>query len=284
MVTVALSGGSFIAGSDHHYPEERPARPVRVGPFRIAPGPVTNREFAAFVAATGYRTVAEQPPEPADYPGAHPASLEPGSLVFTPPTPGARLRGWGDWWRFVPGAHWRLPDGANPYAGPDHPVVHIAHADAEAYAAWSGGRLPTEAEWEYAAWGGRSGSEYAWGNEFAPNGVHMANTWQGEFPWDNAAADGWTGTSPSGSYPANGFGLVDMVGNVWEWTADPWREPGMRRSCCAPGNGIVRRVIKGGSHLCAPNYCRRYRPAARQGQAVDSGTSHLGFRCAANPA
>ncbi len=281
MTALPLAGGQFWMGSDRHYPEERPRRPVTVAPFRIDRGPVTNAMFAAFVDATGYRTVAEQPPDPAHYPGADPATLVAGSIVFSPPAPGAALRAWGDWWRFVPGAHWRTPDGQQPHPGPDHPVVHVALADAAAYAAWAGKALPTEAEWEYAAWGGACGTEYAWGDELAPGGVHQANTWQGRFPYQNTLEDGHAGTSPVGRFPANRFGLLDMIGNVWEWTADRWQAGAGGSPCCAAGGGaeIPRHVIKGGSHLCAPNYCQRYRPAARQPQAVDSGTSHIGFRC-----
>ncbi len=276
---VRLSGGRFRMGSDRHYPEESPARAAAVPGFWIDRAPVTNREFAAFVGATGYRSVAEAPPDPSAYPGADPAALVPGSIVFRPPSSPDAMRFWGDWWAFVPGAHWRHPDGSAQECDPDHPVVHVAHADAAAYAAWAGKSLPTEAEWEFAARGGEDRGEYAWGDELAPDGVHRANTWQGRFPFENLVEDGFAGTSPVGMYPPNGFGLVDMIGNVWEWTDDPWSGGG-GHPCCAPAHAaIASRVIKGGSHLCAPNYCRRYRPAARQPQAVDSGTSHLGFRC-----
>lgn len=282
---VRLSGGRFRMGSDRHYPEEAPARTVTVPGFWIDRAPVTNREFAAFAEATGYRTVAELPPDSGAYPDADPAGLVPGSLVFRLPAsrPSAgmgAMRSWGDWWAFVPGAHWRHPDGSAWPCEPDHPAVHVAHADAAAYAAWAGKALPTEAEWEFAARGGEDRGEYAWGDELAPGGVHQANTWQGRFPNENTVEDGFDGTSPVGAFPANGYGLLDMIGNVWEWTDDPWPGRG-GHPCCgpAPASGIGRRVIKGGSHLCAPNHCRRYRPAARQPQAVDSGTGHLGFRC-----
>ncbi len=276
---VAIPGGHFIAGSDRHYPEEAPSRRLEVGAFLMDRGPVTNAAFAAFVDGTGYRTVAEKMPDPSDYPDADPATLAAGSIVFTPPAPGATLRFWGDWWRFVLGAYWRRPDGIAA-ANPDHPVVHIAYADALAYAAWAGKELPTEAEWEFAAQGG-SGTEFAWGDELEPGGAHMANVWQGRFPFENSADDGHTGTSPVGSFPANTYGLLDMIGNVWEWTADPWGTIGIRKPCCTPAATplIPQRVIKGGSHLCAPNYCQRYRPSARQPQAIDSGTTHIGFRC-----
>jgi len=282
---VRLSGGRFRMGSDRHYPEEAPARTVTVPGFWIDRAPVTNREFAAFAEATGYRTVAELPPDSGAYPDADPAGLVPGSLVFRLPAsrPSAgmgAMRSWGDWWAFVPGAPWRHPDGSARPCEPDHPAVHVAHADAAAYAAWAGKALPTEAEWEFAARGGEDRGEYAWGDELAPGGVHQANTWQGRFPNENTVEDGFDGTSPVGAFPANGYGLLDMIGNVWEWTDDPWPGRG-GHPCCgpAPALGIGRRVIKGGSHLCAPNHCRRYRPAARQPQAVDSGTGHLGFRC-----
>jgi len=277
---VRLSGGRFRMGSDRHYPEEAPARVVSVNGFWVDRAPVTNREFAAFVGATGYRTVAEVPPDPRAYPDADPAALAPGSIVFRPPDGPGAMRFWGDWWAFVPGAHWRFPDGSARGCEPGHPVVHVAHADAAAYAAWAGKVLPTEAEWEFAARGGGHGGEYAWGDELAPGGVRQANTWQGRFPFEHRVEDGFAGTSPVGAYRANGYGLADMIGNVWEWTDDPWSGSG-GHSCCAsaPAGGTGWRVIKGGSHLCAPNYCRRYRPAARQPQAVDSGTSHVGFRC-----
>lgn len=292
-----LAGGRFRMGSDRHYPEEAPAHAATVAGFWIDRTPVTNGAFAAFVRATGYRTVAELPPDPAAYPDAVPELLRAGSIVFRPPARPADMRFPGDWWAFVPGASWRVPDGLHPGAGPDHPVVHVAYADAAAYARWVGKELPTEAEWEFAARGGLVGTEFAWGHELAPGGTHVANTWQGRFPFENLVEDGFAGTSPVGSYPPNPYGLVDMIGNVWEWTTDAW-SPGhaeeAARPCCAPAprragpdNGpdprqpgrVPRKVIKGGSHLCAPNHCRRYRPSARQPQAVESGTTHLGFRC-----
>ena len=185
----------------------------------------------------------------------------------------------------MPGANWRRPEGpgSDTYARADHPVVHVAPQDAEAYAAWVGKALPSEAEWECAARGGLQGAVFAWGDDFAPGGQMMANSWQGEFPWQNLMADGWLGTSPVASYPPNGFGLFDMTGNVWEWTSDPFDVNQTTHSCCAPenpaGERFPRRVIKGGSHLCAPNYCLRFRPAARQGEAIDTSTAHIGFRC-----
>jgi formylglycine-generating enzyme required for sulfatase activity len=274
-----VPGGAFTMGSEAFYPEERPVREVAVEGFWIDRHPVTVAEFRRFVKATGHVTLAEHPPDPADYPDADPALLVPGSLVFRP-TPGpVALDDWRRWWHWVPGACWRRPEGpgSDVYTRARHPVVHIAHADAEAYAAWAGKALPTEVEWERAARGGLDGAVYTWGDDPAPAGGPMANTWQGEFPWR-----GHRGTSPVGRFPANGFGLHDMAGNVWEWTADAWAAADAAGSCCTaaePGAQIPRRVIKGGSHLCAPSYCLRYRPAARQGEAVDSSTSHIGFRC-----
>lgn len=271
-------------GSDRHYPEEAPVRTVAVDPFAIDPTPVTNADFAVFVAATRYRTLAERDPAPHLYPGADQASLVPGSIIFEPCPD---MRRWGDWWTYRPGAYWREPHGAGSAAGPVHPVVHIAFEDAQAYASWADKSLPTEAEWEYAARGGLDGVDYAWGDEFTPDGIHRANTWQGAFPFENTLADGFARTSPVRHFPPNGFGLWDMIGNVWEWTADPWSARPPCKPCCAPGRAASPTpesyVIKGGSHLCAPNYCRRYRPAARQMQAADSSTSHLGFRCVRRP-
>jgi sulfatase modifying factor 1 len=304
---VWIPGGDFTMGSNDHYPEEAPAHRVAVGGFHIDAHPVTNEEFAEFVAATGHVTVAETAPDLVDYPGADPALLVPASAVFTPPGRPVDLTDAYQWWQSVSGADWRHPVG--PHSTVDglgeHPVVHVAHADAEAYAAWAGKQLPTEAEWEFAARGGREGAEYAWGDELTPHGRHMANVWQGEFPNVNDVADGYAWTSPVGSFDPNGYGIYDMIGNVWEWTADWWAE--QRRlapraaSCCGTPPARVnptggprqlsvdpdtpaevrkpRKVMKGGSYLCAPNYCRRYRPAARLPQTIDTTTCHLGFRC-----
>lgn len=293
-----IPGGTFRMGSNDFYPEERPVHEVTIGAFWMDPHPVTVAEYASFVAATGYVTVAERTPDAADYPDADPALLVPGSLVFRK-TPGpTNMADHRNWWQWRPGAHWRQPDGpgGDVRGRGGHPVTHIAHDDALAYLSWSGKDLPTEAEWEFAARGGLDGAVYAWGNEFAPEGRMMANTWQGEFPWQNLLADGYEGTSPVGSYPPNGFGLFDMTGNVWEWTSDifgPRHAVPATRTCCGPDRPasgqrrhspmFERRVIKGGSHLCAPNYCLRYRPAARQGQSVDSSTAHLGFRGIVRP-
>jgi sulfatase modifying factor 1 len=298
---VWIPGGSFRMGSDRHYPEERPAHPVTVDGFQMDATPVTNRQFAAFVAATGYVTTAEIKPDPKDYPGALPHMLRAGSLVFTPPEHPVDPRDWSQWWQFRFRANWRHPHGpGSSIKGlEDHPVVHVTSRDADAFAVWAGKELPTEAEWEFAARGGMEDTEFAWGDELNPHGRHMANTWQGIFPMENLATDGYERTSPVRTYPANGYGLYDMIGNVWEWTGDWWstRHPeAASKECCVPHNPrggpeqasydpcqpaiiIPRKVLKGGSHLCAPNYCRRYRPAARHAEPIDTSTSHVGFRC-----
>jgi formylglycine-generating enzyme required for sulfatase activity len=261
---------------------------VVVDSFWIDACPVTVAEFAAFVQETGYVTVAERPPDTSVYPYADPALLVPGSLVFRRTRGPVDLRDYRNWWAYVPGASWRHPEGpGSTTAGRErHPVTHVAHEDALAYAAWCGKSLPSEAEWEFAARGGLDRAIFAWGDSFAPAGRLMANTWQGEFPWQNLGLDGFESTSPVGSFPPNGLGLYDMTGNVWEWTADAFPpDHSLVQSCpnCVPSLPVVesipRHVIKGGSHLCAPNYCLRYRPAARQGEAVDTSTCHIGFRC-----
>lgn len=297
-----VPGGTFLMGSDHHYPEEAPAHPVTVDGFWIDRTAVTNADFRKFIEATGHVTVAERAPDPSDYPGADPARLVPASAVFRRPRHPVDLRDPYQWWVSVPGASWRHPRGPQSSLRglDDHPVVHVAWADVEAYAAWAGKALPTEAEWERAARGGLEGATYAWGEELTPGGRHMANVWQGTFPLRNEVADGYEYTAPVRSFPPNGFGLFQMIGNVWEWTADWYRPHGGRQpeagdSCCAPGGRrdasvdpndparVPRKTMKGGSHLCAPNYCRRYRPAARMAQAIDTSTSHLGFRCIVRP-
>jgi formylglycine-generating enzyme len=305
---VHVPGGRFRMGSARSYPEEAPVREVEVGAFAIDRGPVTVTQFADFVTDTGYVTVAERRPDPCQYPDADPELLQPGSLVFHP-TPGpVRLDDPSRWWAFVPGASWQHPwgPGTDNSQRARHPVTHIAYEDASTYSRWAGKQLPSEAEWEYAARGGLSGATFAWGQEERPRGELMANHWQGRFPWLNTGAKGWRGTTPVGLFPENGFGLADMTGNVWEWTADFWSPRGSgaaetRSRCCGPpidarvrsagesydlgrpGSHIPRHVIKGGSHLCAPNYCLRYRPAARQPEAIDTSTSHIGFRCIARP-
>jgi sulfatase modifying factor 1 len=284
---VRILAGRFQMGSADFYPEERPVRLVDVDGFWIDQHPVTVNEFRRFVKATGYVTTAERPPVAGDYPGAEPALLVPGSLVFQPTAGPVDLDDYRNWWGWLPGADWRHPEGpgSNLDGRQHHPVTHVAYADAVAYAEWVGKDLPTEAEWEYAARGGLDGAVFVWGDEFAPKGRLMANTWQGEFPWQNLRRDRFERTSPVGAFPANGYGLHDMAGNVWEWTRDVFAVPGEAKACCAPVSGeeITRHVIKGGSHLCAPNYCLRYRPAARQGQTIDTSTGHLGFRCVVRP-
>ncbi len=280
---VWVPGGSFLMGSADFYPEERPVRRVAVDGFWMDSRPVTVAEFRRFVRATGYVTVAERPLDPAQYPSADPALLVPGSLVFFPASEPVDLRDVSQWWRYTPGASWRHPrgPGSTLHGLDQHPVTHVAAEDADAYAAWAGRELPTEAEWEFAARGGLEGAVFTWGDDPAPRGRVMANTWQGEFPWLNLKPPRKRGTSPAGTFPPNGFGLYDMAGNVWEWTSDHYAVQPAPTACCVPEPGahIPRRVIKGGSHLCAPNYCLRYRPAARQGEAVDTSTAHLGFRC-----
>ncbi len=302
---VFVHGGTFLMGSDQHYPEEGPVHRVRVDGFFIDEAPVTNADFSKFVAATNYRTFAESPPDPEDYPGILPEMLYAGSLVFQQPAQTVDLRDWTRWWSFLEGACWRHPYGPNSsIEGLDqHPVVHISYHDALAYARWRGKDLPTEAEWEFAARGGLDQVEFAWGSEFTPGGRHMANTWQGDFPGVNEARDGYVRTSPVGAFPANGHGIFDMIGNVWEWTSDwfaPQHDADAAKACCIPKNPrggneadsydpcqpeirIPRKVLKGGSHLCAPNYCRRYRPAARYAEPVDTSTCHVGFRCVLRP-
>ena len=300
---VWIPGGAFLMGSDRHYPEEAPAHRVSVGGFWIDAFAVTNREFSRFVAATGHVTLAERPANPTDYPGARPELLAPSSVVFRKPPRGTGLEDHWQWWVYVGGADWRHPRGpaSSIKKLSDHPVVHVAYEDAEAYADWAGKELPTEAEWEFAARGGLDGAEFAWGDEFRPDGRHRANTWQGEFPSQNLYEDGFEWTAPVNSFPANGYGLHNMAGNVWEWTSDWYQEHGRIDSpCCTIDNPrgatreasfdprqpeirIPRKVMKGGSYLCAPNYCQRYRPAARMSQPVDTSTCHLGIRCIVRP-
>ena len=305
---VWIPDATFLMGSDRHYPEEAPARKVTVGGFWIDACPVTNREFGRFARKTGYVTVAERAPDPAEYPGAQPELIVPFSSVFVAPRHRVTLTDPYNWWKPVRGADWRHPvgPGSSIRTMPDHPVVHVAWADVLAYARWAGKQIPTEAEWELAARGGLDGAEFAWGDELNPDGRWMANTWQGEFPVQNTQDDGYERTSPVGMFPANGYGLYDMIGNAWEWTSDWYAgHPVSTHACCGPTRGdtdlgdtdpgdadgreksidrrdparIPRKVMKGGSHLCAPNYCRRYRPSARMAQPVDTSTSHLGFRC-----
>ena len=284
---VWVPGGRFLMGSNHFYREERPAHPESVRGFWMDAHPVTNAQFRTFVDATGYVTLSERSPDSAQYPNAAPDLLVPGSLVFRKPEGPVSLRDYRAWWEYTPGADWRHPEGPHTTLDgrADHPVVHVAYEDACAYAHWAGKALPLEAEWEFAARGGLEDATYAWGEEFAPEERAMANTWQGRFPWENLKSDGYEGTSPVVAFPANGYGLYDMIGNTWEWTASSFAPHGagdIKKSCCVPeksGASAARRVVKGGSHLCAPNYCLRYRPAARQGEAVDTSACHIGFRC-----
>lgn len=280
---ILIEGGEFSMGAERFYPEERPVRRVAVESFWIDATPVTNAAFTRFVAATGYVTAAERL-DP-DFPVR-------GSLVFTRPSGPVSLDDPSQWWQFREGACWHRPlgPGSDLTGLDDHPIVHVAFDDAVAYATWAGKQLPTEAQWEFAARGGLEGAYYAWGNALAPDGLMLANYWQGEFPLENTLADGWERTSPVASYPANGYGLYDMIGNVWEWTLDAWsmRRDASAPKCCVSREGrpdqgedslLEDKVIKGGSHLCAIHYCQRYRPAARQSQSIYQTTSHVGFRC-----
>jgi formylglycine-generating enzyme required for sulfatase activity len=294
-----IPGGAFTMGSDRHYPEEAPPHRVSVGGFSMDRHAVTNKEFRRFVETTGYVTLAEKPANADDYPGAKPEMLAPSSVMFRKAAQAVDLRNPYNWWDYVQGADWRHPRGPGSSLQGlwDHPVVHVAFEDAAAYAEWAGKELPTEAEWEFAARGSLEGAEYVWGDELMPGGKPHANTWQGEFPWQNLLEDGFEWTAPVGSFPPNGYGLYDMAGNVWEWTTDWYQEHAkIEHACCTidnprggerdashdprtPNVRIPRKVMKGGSYLCAPNYCRRYRPAARMAQGVDTSTCHLGFRC-----
>jgi formylglycine-generating enzyme required for sulfatase activity len=298
---VWIAGGVFTMGSDHHYQDEAPAHSVEVSGFWIDRYQVTNAAFRRFVKETGYVTVAERAPEAADYPGALPEMLVPGSVVFTPPPGPVPHDSHYRWWNWVAGADWRHPEGpGSTLNGKErHPVVHVAWEDVAAYAAWAGKNIPTEAEWEYACRGGQDGWPFAWGQELAPQGKMLANYWQGQFPWQNLALDGYERTAPIGSFPPNGYGLFDMIGNAWEWTADWYtarhepaspccgiaRNPmgGSREGSVDPQDGaaIPRKVLKGGSFACAENYCQRYRPAARMPHPSDTGTNHISFRCVA---
>lgn len=304
---VWIPGGTFLMGSEDFYPEERPVHPVAVDGFWMDRFPVTNEQFARFIKETGYVTFAERPPKAEDYPDAEPELLVAGSMVFRKTAGPVDLDDWTRWWSWTPGACWSRPKGPDSSVKDlkRHPVVHVAWEDVEAYARWAGKETPTEAEWERAARGGLEGATFTWGDEHFPGGRAQANTWQGEFPWNNTLQDGYLGTSPAGAFLPNGYGLFDMAGNVWEWTRD-WYVPrhlgDAGKPCCAPRNPrggrqeesyddcqpdlvrIPRKVLKGGSHLCAPNYCLRYRPAARTPQAVDTSMSHLGFRCIARVA
>jgi formylglycine-generating enzyme required for sulfatase activity len=298
---VWIPGGEFTMGTDSDWarPEEKPAHRVRVEGFWIDRTEVTNAQFAEFVGVTGYVTTAERPPDareilkqlPPGTPAPSPELLVPGSLVFTPPRQSVPLNDVRAWWTWTPGADWRHPVG--PGSGIEgkeqHPVVQVSWEDAQAYAAWCGKRLPSEAEWEFAARGGLNGRTYVWGDELRPGGRCMANTWQGCFPTQNGLEDGYAGTAPVGTFPPNGYGLFDMAGNVWEWCIDRY-DPRYYRSLLGQGTTITptgplrvsgpeQRSQRGGSFLCSESFCNRYRPESRQGCAPDTGMSHVGFRC-----
>jgi formylglycine-generating enzyme required for sulfatase activity len=299
-----IAGAEYLMGSECFYPEEAPIRRSSVADFWIDKYPVTNKQFTEFVEATGYKTFAEVAPDVNDYPGIPLGMAVPGSAVFVPLPGPVPLNDPRRWWKYIVGANWRHPHGPGSTIANilDHPVVQIAYIDAQAYAEWAGKALPTEAEWEYAARGGLEQNTFAWGDVLAPGGHQMANIWQGDFPWRNTSRYGLTRTSPVSAFAPNGFGLYDMIGNVWEWTCD-WYSPQPAepaKSCCGPPRArlarkaeshdpcqqqikVPQKVCKGGSHLCAENYCRRYRPAARHPQAIDSPTSHIGFRCVKRP-
>jgi formylglycine-generating enzyme required for sulfatase activity len=307
---VWIPGGEFTMGTDEEesYHVERPAHRVQVAGFWMDEHEVTNVEFRKFVEATGYITTAERKPEweelkkqlPPGTPKPDEAKLVPGSLVFTPPAQPVSLQDVSAWWTWTPGANWRHPTGPGSTLDGrwDHSVVQVSWEDAAAYARWAGKRLPTEAEWEFAARGGLDSKRFAWGDEMQPKGKWMANTFQGHFPDRNTAEDGYAGTAPVKSFPPNGYGLYDMIGNVWEWTGD-WYDAdlyGQRAKQGAVDNPhgpeqahdpsepfAPKRVTKGGSFLCSPNYCVNYRPSARRGTAFDTGMSHVGFRCVLTP-
>lgn len=301
---VIIPGGKFLMGSEDFYPEEKPVHEVMVDSFLMDKYTVTNAQYKKFTDETGYVTIAERPLNPDDYPGAPAENLVPGSMLFQKREGPVDLSNYVNWWAWVPGTDWKHPKGPDTSTEgiEDHPVVHIAYEDALTYANWAGKELPSEAEWEFAARGGLSGKKFIWGNDDEQLTNPRANTWQGEFPWENLLIDKYEGTSPVGSFEPNGFGLFDMAGNVWEWTSD-WYVRNLDetaesfKSCCTPAVNpritlpggsydprqpqfkIPRKVVKGGSHLCAPNYCLRYRPSARQPQMIDTGMSHIGFRC-----
>lgn len=295
---VWIPGGTFMMGSNKHYREEAPSHIATVDGFWMDQHTVTNTQFKRFVDETDYITLCERAPDPLDYPGAKPELLVPASVVFQKASHAVDLRNHYNWWNYIPGANWRHPrgPGSSIEGLEQHPVVHVAYEDVVAYAMWASKELPTEAEWEFAARGGLEGAEFVWGDQFNPEGRSLANTWQGEFPYENLLEDGFEWTAPVGSYPPNGYGLYEMAGNVWEWTTDWYQEHSrIRNSCCGninPRGGdrdtsidprtpevrIPRKVMKGGSYLCAPNYCQRYRPAARMAQPIDTSTCHLGFR------
>ena len=297
-----IPGGQFWMGADDdHMTDARPWHRVYVDGYWMDKTEVTNDQFSRFVKATGYVTVAERTPRAEDYPGALPGKLVAGSVVFSPPGHAVALNNQFQWWNYVPGANWRHPEGpkSDIKGRMDHPVVHIAYEDAVAYCNWAGKRLPTEAEFEFASRGGLDRKRYAWGDEFMPGGRHMANTFQGHFPDTNTGEDGYLATAAVGSFPANGYGLFDMAGNVWEWTSD-WYRPDYYQTLAAGGQiamnpkgpadsfdpnepGVQKRVHRGGSFLCTDQYCARYIAGGRGKGELDTGTNHLGFRCVRDP-
>ena len=285
--TVDVSGGDFKFGDNRYYPNEGPVKVTRVADFNIDKTEVTNGQFKAFVDATDYVTAAERGLSDVDFPEIPPEFRVPGSMVFVAPDldkPSSPAT----WWQFVSGANWQNPKGPDSsIAGKEaHPVVQVTHADAIAYAQWLGRRLPTEAEWEYASRGGLEGASFSWGEESPNVGASKANTWQGRFPYNNMNEDGFIGSSPVGCFAANGLGLYDTTGNVWEWT-DTAYGPDRKRDYGAEGYdpqqpGVTVKTLKGGSFLCSDNYCQRFRPAARQAQDTTLASSHIGFRTAAD--
>ncbi len=291
---VWIPPGRFSMGSDYTpFDDARPIHPVELDGFWMDRTPVTNAHYAKFVQATRYVTVAERRPKPEELPGVPPEDLVAGAVVFAPPKQEVPLDDHRQWWAYVAGASWKHPEGpASSIRGREqHPVVHVAYEDVEAYAQWAGKRLPTEAEWEYAARGKLTQKPYVWGNQFQPGGKLMANTFQGTFPNHNLQLDGFARTSPVAQFPANGFGLRDVAGNVWQWCSDWYRADTYARSVVKNPQGppdshdpdepgVPKRVQRGGSFLCSSQYCSRYMPGGRGKGAVDTGSSHVGFRCA----
>jgi len=290
---VWITGGTFLMGSERGKSDEQPLHRVTVRGFWMDKTEVTNQQFEKFIRATGYLTVAERKPDPKDFPGASPDLLVPGSIVFNPPPGEVPLDNHYLWWKWVPGASWRRPEGpsSDTKGREQFPVVHVCWDDAMAYCNWADERLPTEAEWEFASRGGLDGRPYVWGDEQTPQGKWLANLWQGRFPNENTQADGFRAVAPVASFLPNGYGLYDMAGNVWEWCAD-WYRPDYYGNCPKenpagplesfdPDEPNVRkRVMRGGSYLCSDLYCTGYRPSARMKSSPDTGLSHTGFRCA----